>query len=454
MSNNPQTELIKVKFVILGMMLKRERIIRYTLLFIALIMPFIAEAQEDSLNYRRERSRHSIYVDFRVNSTVIDKNYRNNNTVLTRVDSLFTELKQDTTITIESVEFSGSASPEGNANTNKRLSRARMDAVEKFVRSNVSFPDDIITHNDRYIDWGHLIELVEADPTLPMRDEVLAIVRTEYPDAKDYRGQTIDGRIPELKKLNNGVIWQELLKRYFVKMRVGAVIMNTYIDVPIEPVHEPEQVVTEEPVEESEEYYTDVAEEEVVAIDEMGAYDTDFAAKYQKNPLVSVKTNLMAYSTLIPNVGVEVRLAPRWSFEITGLYSPYNLFVHDFKTRVLAMKPELRFWWGESLRKGHFIGVHMPIAGFNIQLNEDFRYQDPNHALWGIGLNYGYAMLIGKRQNWSLDFTIGFGYMDLKYDVYEGVRNGKFVRQEEKHYFGPTRVGINLSYIINKKKAK
>lgn len=431
------------------MMLKKERIFRYTLLFVALVMPFIAEAQEDSLNYRRERSRHSIYVDFRVNSTTIDKNYRNNSTVLKRVDSLFTELKRDTTITIESVEFSGSASPEGNASINGRLSQARMNAVEKFVRSNISFPDDIVTHNDRYIDWGHLIELIEADPTLPMRDEVLAIIRTEYPNAKDYRGQVIDGRIPELKALDNGAIWRELLQRYFVKMREGAVIMNTYIDVPIEP-----EVVEEEEPEEEYVYYPDPADEEEYVIDDMGAYDTNFEAKYQKNPLISVKTNLMAYSTLIPNVGVEVRITPRLSFEITGLYSPYNLFVHDFKTRVLAMKPEIRYWWGESLRKGHFVGIHLPVAGFNIQLNKDFRYQDPNHALWGVGLNYGYAMLIGKRQNWSLDFTIGFGYMDVKYDVYEGVRNGKYVRTEEKHYFGPTRVGINLSYIINKQKAK
>lgn len=436
------------------MMLNKKSIIRYTLLFVALVMPFIAQAQDDSLSYRREKSRHSIYVDFKVNSTVIDKNYRDNNSVLSRVDSLFNKLNQDSTITIESVEFSGSASPEGNAKTNSRLSRTRMNAVEKFVRSNISFPDDIITHNDRYIDWGHLVELLEADGTLPMHDEVLKIVNSTYPDAKDYRGYEIDGRIPELKKLNNGAVWREMLSRYFVKMRVGAVIMNTYIDVPVEPEPqpEPEPVVEEEPIEEISDMYSDAAGDDPYGLEEMGAYDTDFAAAYQKNPLVSVKTNLLAYSTLIPNIGVEVRITPRWSFEITGLYSPYNLFVRDRKTRLLAMKPEVRYWWGESLRKGHYVGLHMPLAGFNLQLNDDFRYQDPNHALWGLGLNYGYAMLIGKRQNWTIDFTIGFGYIDIKYDIYEGVHNGKYVRTEEKHYFGPTRVGINLAYIINKKR--
>lgn len=434
------------------MMLNKKSIIRYTLLFVALVMPFIAQAQDDSLSYRRERSRHSIYVDFRVNSSVIDKNYRDNNTVLSRVDSLFNKLNQDSTITVESVEFSGSASPEGNAKTNSRLSRARMNAVEKFVRSNISFPDDIITHNDRYIDWGHLVELMEADGTLPMHDEVLKIINSTYPDAKDYRGNEIDGRIPELKKLNDGAVWREMLSRYFVKMREGAVIMNTYIDVPVEPEPQPEPIVEEEPIEEISDMYSDAAGDDPYGLEEMGAYDTDFAAAYQKNPLISVKTNLLAYSTVIPNIGVEVRITPRLSFEVTSLYSPYNLFVRDRKTRLLAMKPEVRYWWGESLRKGHFVGLHMPLAGFNLQLNDDFRYQDPNHALWGLGINYGYAMLIGKRQNWSLDFTIGIGYMDVKYDIYEGVHNGKYVRTEEKHYFGPTRVGVNLAYIINKKR--
>lgn len=434
------------------MMLNKKSIIRYTLLFVALVMPFIAQAQDDSLSYRREKSRHSIYVDFKVNSSVIDKNYRDNNTVLSRVDSLFNKLNQDSTITVESVEFSGSASPEGNAKTNSRLSRARMNAVEKFVRSNISFPDDIITHNDRYIDWDHLVELLEADGTLPMHDEVLKIINSTYPDAKDYRGNEIDGRIPELKKLNDGAVWREMLSRYFVKMRVGAVIMNTYIDVPVEPEPQPEPVVEEEPIEEISDMYSDAAGDDPYGLEEMGAYDTDFAAAYQKNPLISVKTNLLAYSTLIPNIGVEVRITPRLSFEVTSLYSPYNLFVRDRKTRLLAMKPEVRYWWGESLRKGHFVGLHMPLAGFNLQLNDDFRYQDPNHALWGLGINYGYAMLIGKRQNWSLDFTIGIGYMDVKYDIYEGVHNGKYVRTEEKHYFGPTRIGVNLAYIINKKR--
>ena len=118
---------------------------------------------------------------------------------------------------------------------------------------------------------------------------------------------------------------------------------------------------------------------------------------------------------------------------------------------VFAIQPEVRYWWGESLIKGHFIGLHVPVTGFNIQLNDKYRYQDPNHALWGVGVSYGYAMPLRKDSKWGVEFTIGVGYMDITYDVYEGVHNGKYLRTETKNYWGLTRLGINFSYRIDMK---
>ena len=93
-------------------MQKIENILRYALLMVVFLVPSIAFAQqEDSVSYERVRSDHRVSVDFRINKTTIDPNYRNNSTVISRVDSIFTVLKEDTTITIEAVEFSGSASP-------------------------------------------------------------------------------------------------------------------------------------------------------------------------------------------------------------------------------------------------------------------------------------------------------------------------------------------------------
>lgn len=411
------------------------------LLLIAISSPFSASAQDDRLDASWQTdNRHGVCVDFRVNSTTIDPAYRNNSTVLERIDSLFNAIEADTLIDIVSIEFCGSASPEGNSIVNRRLSNARMKAMEKMVKShNSTIPEDIIVYNDHYIAWDHLIELIEKDETLPMRDKVLEILRSEYPDSKDAYGVAIDGRIPELRKLQGGYIWILLHQRYFVKMRnAWFILVTTRNQLPEpEPIPEPEPEPMPEP------------EPEPIVEPEPMPEPEPLVVEKPRVPLMSIKTNSLEVAALIANLGFEFRITPRISFDVIGHYSPYDYFKYNRKSRVFAIQPEIRYWWGESLVKGHFIGLHVPVAGFNVQLNDKYRYQDPNHAIWGLGLSYGYAMPLGKDTNWGVEFTIGFGYMDITYDVYEGVYNGKYLRTETRNYFGLTRLGIDFSYRFN-----
>ena len=171
-------------------------------------------------------------------------------------------------------------------------------------------------------------------------------------------------------------------------------------------------------------------------------------------PLLNVKTNALEVAMLVANLGVEFRITPRLSFDMIWHYSPYDYFVARRKLRLDAIEPELRFWWGEALVRGHFVGLHVPVAGFNVQLNDKYRYQDPNHALCGVGVSYGYAMPLGRRGNWGVEFTIGVGYMDVKYDVYSGKCNGAYPRTERRNYFGITRLGVDISYRIDMKKVE
>lgn len=409
--------------------------VKLLLLLTAFIMPAVAVAQDVRLGAAwQSDDRHGICVDFRVNSTEIDPRYRNNAATLERIDSLFTTLSQDTLIEVVSIEFCGTASPEGPSTVNRRLSNARMHSLEKMVRNHHEISEDIIVRNDQYIAWDHLISLVENDPTLPMRDEVLTILRTDYPVAKDMSNRPLDGRIPELKKLNNGIVWKELNERYFVQMRNAWFIMVTVRKYPAQPEPEPQP----EPQPEPEPQPTPEPEPEPQP-------EPEPIVPQRQPKYVSVKTNLIEVAGLIINLGGEVQLSKNLSFDVMGHYSPYDYFREDLKARVFAIQPELRYWFGEPMVKGHFVGLHVPVSGFNIQFG-DHRFQDPNRALWGVGLSYGYAMPLKKGTNWGIEFTMGLGYMNILYDVYEGVHNGKYLRTEKKNYFGPTRVGIDISY--------
>lgn len=384
-------------------------------------------------------NRHGVSIDFQANSTTIDETYLDNAHFLERVDSLFNAIECDSTINIVSVEIYGSASPEGPAKLNRNLSHARMMALDGYVRSHIDIPDSIITYNDQYIVWGHLKDLIneDADP-ITHKEQVLEILEQEGLVGYDIYGRKQDGRINAIENIDKGNTWQILRERYFVKMRNAWFIMVTVEEVGPEPEPIPEPKPMPEPTPEPE-------LEPIKMLVEDPTTETFI-------PIMNFKINGLEAGALIANFGMEFRIAPRLSFDVIGHYSPYNYFTGARKMRVLAAQPELRWWWwGETMVKGHFVGVHVPVAGFNVQLNDDYRYQDPNRAMWGIGVSYGYAMSLGENQKWGVEFTVGVGYMDVEYDVFEGCHNGKLLRTERKNYFGPTRLGINFTYRIGKR---
>ena len=318
-------------------------------------------------------------------------------------------LNQDSTVVIKSVEFYGSVSPDGSYKTNKRICEERIVTAEKLVREHLYIADSVkVSHNVQLIPWEeYLSSAIDADKYLPYRKEFLDILSLPK------------NRRAKLLHTYEGRLWRIAKMRYFDYMRRGGAIITYEQKIYDKP--EPEPIASPTPTE----AVSEVAEE---------------------LKAVSIKTNLLAYSALIANIGVEIKLAERWSLDIIGTLSPYDLFVRNRKVRLFGVRPEVRFWWGEAMKRGHFIGLHGFTSAFNIQINNSIRIQDPNYALWGAGLAYGYMLPLGKKEKWGLEFTLGVGYARIKYDLYEGKKNGQFIEQKTVNYFGPTRLGVNLSY--------
>ena len=171
------------------------------------------------------------------------------------------------------------------------------------------------------------------------------------------------------------------------------------------------------------------------------------AANAQK---VAVKTNLLYDATTTLNLGAEFSLAPKWTLDISGNWNPWT-FSDNRKWKQLAIQPEVRYWLCERFN-GHFFGIHTGFAEYNIsgvripfqnKSTQEHRYEG-----WatGIGISYGYTWILGKR--WNLEANIGAGYIYTKYDKYECKTCGRFKGNQKKHYFGPTKAGISLIYII------
>ena len=130
-----------------------------------------------------------------------------------------------------------------------------------------------------------------------------------------------------------------------------------------------------------------------------------FPAKAQE---VAVKTNALYWATTSTNLSAEVSVAPKWSVELMGAYTPWT-FKDDKKMKFWLLQPEGKYWFCEAF-EGHFVGIHAHGA----QFFGGFGSKRYDGWLVGGGVSYGYDWILGPH--WNLEAEIGIGYAHLWYD--------------------------------------
>lgn len=163
--------------------------------------------------------------------------------------------------------------------------------------------------------------------------------------------------------------------------------------------------------------------------------------------IVAVKTNLLYDAAATPNAAVEVALNKRMSIDLSGGYNGWT-FSGDKSLKHWAIQPEFRYWLFESFN-GHYLGVHAAymnydFAGIRLPFGMGKTHAYDGDA-YGGGISYGYHLYLTPR--WNIEFTAGVGYLYFKYDKYsfpDRAREGLF----RNNYFGPTKLGISIVYII------
>ena len=185
---------------------------------------------------------------------------------------------------------------------------------------------------------------------------------------------------------------------------------------------------------------------------------TSFAQK------AAVKTNLLYWSTTTPNLGVEMRLADRYTFNLEGGYNPFTLDNSketNRKIKHFLVTPEIRYWFCEAFN-GHFVGINANYSQFNISavgipeifysLSEPAGFigmeKDKRNEGWaaGGGITYGYQWILGKRVN--LEATIGLGYWYTDNEEFDNRKCGLFQKSYNRHLLGLTKCGVSIIYLI------
>ncbi len=358
-------------------------------------------------------------IDFKVNLINVDNDYHGNDAklekVLTEIDSMVLNPRMK----VERITVVGTASPEGPYQNNVRLAAGRAEAFIKILQSRYSFPDSIYAVSTIPEDWEGMRLMLTEDSSIPYAEVVLRFLdETELlnPNTREYRLKQLDGGLPYSSMRDNVLPY---LRRASVLVDYDTKWIRYHVTLP------PAELSLDLPV-----TPPDIK---------------PLPIPNRRRRFFAIKTNLLGDLALCANLGFEVELWPHWSLDVPVWYSPYDI-TDRWRIRLLAVQPEVRYWLKDA-GEGHYFGVHSTVAGFNVSLNGDWRYQDPNHAAFGLGIGYGYAFHLDKARRWGLEAQIGAGYINYKWVKYHNTgRNGAEYSRSAGTYWGITRAGLTLSY--------
>ena len=169
--------------------------------------------------------------------------------------------------------------------------------------------------------------------------------------------------------------------------------------------------------------------------------DIDLSHGIWEVPVWSLKTNALGWLATVPNIEAEFKAGPHLAIDLGIWVCPWKISTR-YSLKTIAILPEVR-WWLNNMATGHYFNIHFTCGWYNLRIN-DYRYQDAHHPALGAGIGYGYQFVF--NENWGLDLSIGFGYLNLRYDRFYNVENGALIDTRKTSYWGPDRLGVSLVY--------
>lgn len=359
------------------------------------------------------------------------------------------------------VRMRGAASPEGPYRWNRYLGEHRGKALLTFLTDRLQVPvdEEALTLDNDIEDYRTLCQMMRNN-----NDSAYTFVQT-LTDAYLAKNDPA-GLKAQLKQAQGGRLWRRIFKEYFPALR-SARVMLFFRRYP-SPLQMPPLGSVD----------MNLPFPQPVSIDTVA--DLEY-----RRELLSVKTNLLFYGAYIPgynrwcpipNIAVEYYPAGGHFTFGASLDIPWWQHYHKHKFfQIRNWQVEARYY----LRSGDLInnppGQGAAFRGFYVQGYAHagvFGICFDKNRGWvgeggGAGVGAGYVLPLTKRGHWRLEFAAQVGYFRCSYDPYQyenlintdyhddryyykwdGPASAFKRRQYRWNWFGPTRVGVTLSYDI------
>lgn len=414
---------------------------RILLITLALSVAALASAQVQ---------RDSVKVYFRQGQSQFDPFFNGNIRRLNDFTNRAKALQRDSEVTLERVMVIASASPEGSAEVNERLAYNRAQKIAEYLHQNFTFDQNAFEVYFNDLDWELFERLVEEDHYVPMRWELLSLIRER------------DLRRIKVERFQRS--WDYLLDNIFPEMRTTLVVF----EYKTAEMREAEaRAAAEKAQAEAEAIAAEAMRQEEIRREEAAARsysppplpddeDDDFDLNLSEAHPWSfyIKTNMLPWVLLDANLGFEFEMGRHLSLSIPVYYSATDWFNVRTKFRLIGTQPELRLWFRGDF-SGPFLAAHGTYGYYNVALpGAEFRIQDRDGRTpaYGAGLNLGWKFRLDRNRadRWGLEFSFGGGWLHLDYDCFYNVENGRYAASQVKDYYGPDHASVALTYRFGK----
>lgn len=392
-------------------------------------------------NIHAQTIRDSVLINFRQSKIALDTAYMQNSKSFRHVSEALKHYNNpDSDYILREVTVFGAASPEGSVKFNEWLSRERAEKIYRYMGSRMSIPDSITTFKFLGRDWEGLRRMVEADPKVPYRDDVLSTLDDIIIDYEAGEKES-DGNLAKLKRLHKGVPYLYMYYHLFPTLRSSKLVLT--FDRPVPEIFI-DEIVTHEEID----TIVDVEIPEIIPVVET-IPDRPF--------YMALKTNMLFDILAVPQLSAEFYLGKNFSIVGNWEYGWWdNDNAHKY-WRIYGGDISFRWWFGKKAHEkpltGHHIGIYGGLVTYDFEFGgKGYMGGLPDRTLWDrcnhyFGIEYGYSMPIARRIN--IEFNLGLGYLGGKYIEYEPMdKCYVYERTKYKHWFGPTKAEISLVWLI------
>ncbi|MCC8113380.1 MAG: DUF3575 domain-containing protein [Bacteroidales bacterium] len=390
-----------------------------------LLFPFSTQAETRQL---------AVSIGFPVNKTELLPGFGDNKAQLAQMEDFLNQLNPDS---IDVIRVDGYASPEGPYAHNMRLALGRAQSLINYIANHTLIPADKLAVGETLLSWEALRPMVE-DSQLKDIDTVLALIDVAISDHGEASQLDVLGK---LQRLNSGLTWRQMKRNFFPQIRYSK------LDIELLP---PSEIIVEPVIEPEPEKTIELIDTAMAPVTAMGQLEIEQCPRS-----LYLKTNGVGWLMLVTNLAFEIELSHRWSVALPVYYSGFNYFKHKIKFRTVTIQPEIRYWLtpNECGNTEWYVGTHFGLGWYNYAANGKYRVQDHdgNTPAIGGGVALGYRMHLARR--WSLEFSVGAGVYDARYDKYINDYNGqRVVTDRHRTWVGIDQASVSIVYKIPLKK--